>query len=499
MSDPAEWSKLDRRTITATAIILLGAAVLAGVPTTVGLASWRSFGFAMMWVLPGAAILILGGTLADYLRWRKTFYRVLPDAIELRKGILFTSRRRLARDRIRAVDLNAHLVYRAFGLVKLNLGTGEQGGGSSAQHTLVLDPISRSVGEELRSQLLERESPAESEAGKQRLATWNPAWIGYAPLSIATLIFVGGIVGVTFQVSEWFGRGAFPVEITRDLIRDYGLWPVLILGLIGIHVAAIVASIGFYIELWWRYRLDREPGGTLLVTRGFLTTRSLSLEEERIRGVDYIEPLGVRLVGAARVQAVATGLSQEAETNSEISTLLPAAPRELAISVAEKVSGQRPDIALTTHPAAAWSRRLRWALMVILVLVAAWVIVIVTANPGSVLIVFVSMLLTLVAIGLVARARDSARNLGHALTPAHLVSRRGSIRRSTVLLRRGGIIGWRFRQSIFQRRVGLSTLVAITAAGRGHYPVLDGDEHILVDLADAAVPDLLDQFLICDT
>lgn len=490
--DDAPWHKLDKRTFKVTAVLLIGGAVASGVPAAIGLASWLTLSVALALVLPGAVFLIGGGMLADYLVWRKTWYRVLPDAVELWKGILFVSRRRLARDRIRSVDLSAHPVMRVFGLVKLTLGTGEQGGGSSSTQTIVLDPIPQHVGEQLRTELLDRRHSEDPHV--ERLATWKPFWTCYAPLSVATVLFAGAVVGVAFQVSDWFGRGSLPVEIVRDRIAAHGVVTVLLVGVAVLTAAGVLLSIAFYLELWWRYRLDREAGGTLRVTRGLLTSRSVTLEEERIRGVDLVEPLGVRLAGAARVQVIATGLSAEAEQKSQISTLLPAAPRSLAHTTAEEIIGEAPTVRLTAHPPAALTRRLRWALMIIVGSLLCWATAATLTGWATAWNVAAGLVLAVLAAALLLRARDSARNLGHALTRQHLFTRWGSIRRSTVLLRREGVIGWRVRQSIFQRRAGLATLIAITAGGKGRYPVLDGDADQIIDLADAAAPDVLDQF-----
>jgi putative membrane protein len=87
------------------------------------------------------------------------------------------------------------------------------------------------------------------------------------------------------------------------------------------------------------------------------------------------------------------------------------------------------------------------------------------------------------------------RNLGHALTSRYLVSRWGSLDRRTVALQRDGIIGWQVRQSFFQRRVGLATLTATIAAGRGAYHVLDVTESDAIRLAEATVPGLLAPFV----
>jgi putative membrane protein len=59
-----------------------------------------------------------------------------------------------------------------------------------------------------------------------------------------------------------------------------------------------------------------------------------------------------------------------------------------------------------------------------------------------------------------------------------------------------GIIGWNLRRSFFQRRVGLATLVATTAAGRQQYAVQDVPLEEALAVADRALPDLLAPFLV---
>ena len=65
-----------------------------------------------------------------------------------------------------------------------------------------------------------------------------------------------------------------------------------------------------------------------------------------------------------------------------------------------------------------------------------------------------------------------------------------------MVLRTEGIIGWNLRQSFFQRRAGLVTLTATTAAGRQSYPITDLDGAAALTLADQAVPGLLTEFLV---
>jgi putative membrane protein len=56
------------------------------------------------------------------------------------------------------------------------------------------------------------------------------------------------------------------------------------------------------------------------------------------------------------------------------------------------------------------------------------------------------------------------------------------------------VIGWNLRATWFQRRVGLTTLVATTAGGSQAVRILDLPERDAVALAEDAVPHLVDQF-----
>jgi len=92
-------------------------------------------------------------------------------------------------------------------------------------------------------------------------------------------------------------------------------------------------------------------------------------------------------------------------------------------------------------------------------------------------------------------AVDRYRSLGHTLVRGYLVTRSGSIRRQRVVLECDGIIGWTIRRSLFQRRAGLCTLTATTAAGDQSYAVPDVELGEALRLIGEASPGLLDPFL----
>lgn len=492
-----EWRKLDRRTLLVTAAVMTSVATGAGVPTAVGLSGGMGIGRALAWVLPAALLLIAAGTGADYVRWRRTRYRIGPDRAELHTGLLLVKRRSLGRERIRSVDLTANLLLRILGLVKVRIGTGEHTGGES---TLELDPVTRAEGERLRTELLDR-PPSGEGAGAHRdgvLALLDPRWIRYAPLSFVAPLLGGAATGGVMQIGEWFGVQHEVLVWIGDRFQDTPIVVTVVVLVAAALLAGVVGSLGLWVEMWWNYRLEREPGGTLRVRRGLFTSRSVSIEERRLRGVELVEPLGVRLVGAARVDAVATGLTQDDdERHTDLKTLLPPAPRAVADEVAARVLREAvsPTSAagLVPHPVAARGRRLRWAVGAALVPVL--VLLVLGLLVSDVLLPIAAVCAVVLVPVAVLLALDAYRSLGHGLGGGYLVARSGTVRRSTVALQRGGVIGWTVKQSYFQRRAGLVTLTATTAAGDGAYHVYDAAVGEGLGFAAEAVPGLLEPFL----
>jgi putative membrane protein len=349
----------------------------------------------------------------------------------------------------------------------------------------------------LRRELLHRPSTVEV-TDEGMLAELDPRWIRYAPLSFVTPVLGGSAFGVVLNISDWFGLQRGVIGFVAGLFRDVPLLTTIAI-LVAIALAiGMVAALGLFVEMWWRYRLEREPGGTLRVRRGLSTTRSISIEESRLRGVDLVEPLGARLAGAARVDAVATGLAAKPDDDkTDRRTLLPVAPRAVADRVAADVLREpvapTSAVRLAAHPVAARGRRLRWALAAVVVFELPLVVLglllvdvlLHIAWIGAVILVPVAVLLAL----------DAYRGLGHGITGGYLVVRSGAVRRSTVALQRRGIIGWTVRQSALQRRAGLITVWATTAAGAGAYPIYDAGTSAGLEVAEAAVPDLLTPFL----
>jgi putative membrane protein len=486
------WRRLDKRMIAVTplsgVIRLLPVAVVLLI-TGQGDVIWR------LWVPLGiAALLVLGGV----VRWRTTQYRITGERVELHTGWLRRQRRSVPRDRIRAVDLTAKLLHRMFGLSVVQVGAAS--GSQLDSSGLSLDAVSKAEADRLRRELLDRSGAVTAERPVAppvaELARLRWSWLRFAPLTFSSVAGVGAIFAAVFNLFDDLGvdpRELPAVDEAGDRLATAPIWlGVAVLGGT-ILVVAVIGALLLFAERWYDYRLTREAtaeGGALRVKRGLLTRRSLSVSEGRLRGAEVVEPLLLRAGRGAQTRALATGLSRDAQGGA----LQPPAPRAEAHRVASVALREHPALAtlapLRRHPRAALQRRLTRALLPTAALVVIAFAVGVTVpvrwlGPASLALLPVAVLLAL----------DRYRNLGHQLTARYLVTRHGSVQRRTIALQRAGVIGWTFRQSVFQRRAGLVEVVAVTAAGAGGYTVLDVSAPDGVALADATTPHLLTPFL----
>jgi putative membrane protein len=229
------------------------------------------------------------------------------------------------------------------------------------------------------------------------------------------------------------------------------------------------------------------------VTRGLVTARATSIEESRLRGAELSEPLLLRAVGGARTLAITTGLRVGRGAERGGTMLMPPGPRAAAQRIAADVVGDaRPFTApLLVHGPRARLRRYVRAVGATVTLVAAasliWWLAALPIWAWLVVAVLVPLSVPLAA--------DRAASLGHALVGDYLVTRRGSLVRRRAVLARAGVIGVTVRGSVFQRRAGLVTLIATTAAGRQGYRVQDVPTAQAVRIADTLLPGLLNDFV----
>ncbi|HEY2556175.1 MAG TPA: PH domain-containing protein, partial [Diaminobutyricibacter sp.] len=432
------------------------------------------------WVYALSALGIVFGI----LRFFTTTYRFTPTHVQVRSGVLNRRTLSVPRDRIRSVDVDSTLLHRIFGVAIVKVGTGASHGQDELEFNAValrdvpalrtellpIANVSDASGSEM-DEAVTGTGDGSAAAGPSNLSHWQPGWVRYAPLTLSGAASIFVVVVFLFQVQFFEGGLVTRIPIVQQAIGFVAHLPVLttaLWGAAGLVVVASVVAMVRYALSYGGFGIHRVDASTLHITHGLLRTRQITLDETRLRGVQLSEPLSLRVVGAASAHAIMTGLGRQ---RGGVALLAPPGPRDEAVRIAAHVLGTREPLEadLISHGPRARRRRFTRAATFAGILAAAALVLELLGIVGSpvwwafVVIVPASALL----------AADRYRGLVHRLLPGRLVARSGSLNRRRTVLSTEGIIGWTIRRTFFQRRAGLATLIATTAAGRHRYAIPD--------------------------
>ncbi|WP_072688012.1 PH domain-containing protein [Rhodococcus marinonascens] len=426
-----------------------------------------------VWVLLAIAVFLAYGV----SRWFMTSYRIGPVHVQLRQGLFRKRLLSIPRNRIRSVDVKAGVLHRLLGLSIVRIGTGQQVGSKPDAAKFELNALSSGLVPDLRVALLTRQPVAATveqtavmcEPAADEIGHWKPGWVRYAPFSVTGAVTIAAIVGLAFQYGI-VGKIARSTTITEGIesAERAGVAVAVALGIVVVLIAASTLACIRYLVTYGNMTLT-DSGRTLHVSHGLLETRQTTLDRQRLRGTTLREPLLLRLAGGARLDAIMTGVSAE---KRESSLLLPQAPRAEAERVMSTVidDDRQSVVPLTPHGPVAQRRRYLRGLIPAEIAFVVAVGVVILGRP-----VFWPAWAAIVVLGVggVALAWDRYRGLGHAVLPGWLITRSGSLDRARHSLESDGIIGWTVRQTFFQRRAGVATIIAATPAGTGEYQVID--------------------------
>ena len=521
--DADGWRRLDPRMTLLAGVRNIAAAAIPALPALFGLLG--SIGRWAFAVVALAALLLIALGVAE---WLTTGYRDSPRGLELRRGLLGRSVQTAPRDRIRSIDLTAPFLHRLLGVTKISVGTGVD------EKRLELGAVTHREAARLRAVLFEGGHTATAAAPEPvggevprayplpapppadvELAQLDWAWVRYAPLNLGRLAVA---LGAILAASQFLPNlGVDESGLARDTWDFLSRQALAILAAVGVVVALVAWLVGSTLAFalqWGGYRLSRRTSDAvpaLHLTAGLLSTRSVTVEERRIRGVVLTEPLLLRWAGGAELATLATGVE------SGVTAVVPPAPRSVARSVGVRVlddagapgADAALGVPLVGHgPRARRRSHVRHQRSTLLLLLGALISLglgEIPDAPGELRDVVPLALLALAAVVAtlgVWVAEMAWRHLGHAVArdehgaARFLVAGSGESTRRRTVLEVDGIIGWVQRATWFQRRVGLVTLLATTAAGSERVTLLDVPLPLARDLLDACTPQLLEPFAV---
>jgi putative membrane protein len=396
----------------------------------------------------------------------------------LRTGILQRKVLSMPRNRIRSVSTDARLLHRLLGLTVLRVSTGQEAKGDDA---FALDAVQAEQAPRLRAILLaDSLAPDVDQTATpgRVLARWQPSWLRYSPLSFTGLAMIAAAVGLAYQVGAGAALRDSRIEQSSVAVAErFGVAATVAAAAVVVLVASVLLSVAQSLLSYGNLEL-RRVADVLHLKRGLLRVREHTFDMRRLRGGTLREPLLVRLFGGARLDAVMTGV----DGAGEASMLLPPCPKSTAGSVLAELIA-RADVVdgpLRRHGPAATRRR--WTRALAIPAVAAVVLLVVPAPTWA------WSALAVLTVCCVLLAFDRSRSLGHRVGDGWLVARTGSVQRTRDCIAAPGIIGWTVRQTLMQRRAGVATLVAATAAGVKQYQVIDVPADLAWSVAAQASP-----------
>ena len=416
-------------------------------------------------VLDGSLLLAfflvpLSQTIVHFLTLR---YRVWNGRLEIESGLLNRQARAIDPERVQNVELVRNLFQRLAGLVEVRIET--------ASGTEV---------EGMLSALREEEAALLVEALRdgQRDRTEETAPVEEAPLVIAnnpselvrygiTVTRVGAAIlivwGLAMEGLQLLDPG--DVDDAAGMFEGIGAVALMAAVLTGGLLAGVVGAMTRH----WNFQL-RDVEDRLVATEGLFTRRQVQLRRSRIQLISVEEPVLRRLMGfgsvhieTAAVRAGAGGLeSAEAMVpvveRQQISRIVRAALPDFAIDL-ERVALQPP------HPRALIRNLIRSCTQTSLLAAAiAWF-----AWPWGLL----ALLLPLLGAG--ATIMDH-RYQGWLVTDQYVISRRGWLRRSTLIVARRKLQVLSAVQGPLLRRYGLGRLVLRVPGGVISLPMLSWED-----------------------
>jgi putative membrane protein len=456
--------------------------VLRQVPVLIGSVVLGSATGNPLWAVAALVATVAVGV----ARWFTTTYRIDAEEVQLRAGVLQRRVLSVPRNRIRSVSTDARLLHRLFGLTVVRVSTGQEARGDDA---FALDAVAAGQVPHLRAELLAG-SPtmaADAEPRGRVLARWQPAWLRYSPLSFTGLAMLAAASGLLYQAGAGaLLRDSSLAEGGRDVAQRLGvaatLAAVALVVVIGSVVLSVLRSLLTYGNLLLVRRDIAEDAGVLHLEHGLLRRQEHTYDMRRLRGGTLREPLLVRAFGGARLDAVMTGVGGAGEA----SLLLPPCPGATARGVLSDLISRPGEVTgpLRSHGAAAARRRWTRALAV----PAAGAFALAVATVLTALPMWPWAVWALLTVCCALLAADRVRSLGHRVGNGWLVARTGSLERRRDCIAGPGIIGWTVRQTFFQRRSGVATLIAATAAGEKAYRVIDVPADAAWSIVAAASP-----------
>jgi len=395
--------------------------------------------------------------------WLRYHYWVSGGELRVERGFFVRQRVAIPAERVQTVDISAGLLQRVFGLVKVEVKT-------AAGVQVVMSAISEAAAERLRSALGPQRSVSAAgdteTQGPAAPALHEVARYELTPRELLLAASTSGRLGVILSGMGWLYSQVddFVEQRLLDLLSTLNLadsvsrlGPLVLLGIVVCTLlVAFVASVIAEVARFGGFSVVR-TGNQLVIRRGLLERREVSVALDRIQAIRIVEGLLRQPLGYAAIIVETAGHADERGQSTPLHPFLHKS-RWLQL-LQELAPGHDIEPELTRPPARALSRFLVRPILMAL-LAAAFISV-------SVPFGWLSFVL---ALGAPALGWLSFRDAGVGVSGQTLMLTRRTLRRTTAIVRRRRIQFSESSSSWLQRRRGLADLTVAVASGTGGRP-----------------------------
>jgi putative membrane protein len=405
----------------------------------------------LWWRFGSAGAVIIATFIWGVLSWRRYRYCVEDGELRVEHGVLIKKRNFISRQRIQAIDFVEPLLHRLFRVVQVRI---ETAGGQKPE--ALLTAVTREEAERLKHELMHKPKVEFGEE-KEEVRVGKPDFVYRLPKKrlLAYGATSGGIGVALSLLGAVFSQldDVLPYEKIFGYVSHFVFSTIFIIAFLALFVAWFL-SIGATVLKYSGFTLTKS-GDKLLIVRGLLERRQLTVPLKRIQAVRIVEGILRQPFGLVTIQVDIAGYGAK---KAERIVLFPLLRREEVADMLERVvPGFYVDAALTRLPRRAGRRYMvRAAFFVLLAALGAFCFV--PEGWG-----YYSFLLVPVAVWF---GWWRYRSGGWALDERNvLVIRTRRLGRITGFLPRGRIQFAELRQSPFQRSGNLVSYTAVVASG----------------------------------
>jgi len=422
-----------------------------------------------LFLLAGSGILV---ALARYLSLR---YWIEGGTLVIRSGIVSRQLRTIPLDKIQNVELRQNAIEQLSGVVDFRIETAA--GPQAEAHLAVL---SLDAARRLEAELLAgRGEAASPEAAPSRLVVWQ-AGLSDLVLLGATSNRAGAILGALAALLLFLGQELprYLEALQRSLAGIVGVVsPVLAAAVLlgSTLVLGWLLSIGLTVVGYFGFQIAREPDGRLLRRYGLLSRIETIVNPARIQLLQLGAPWLRRRLGFWEVAAHTAGSAFEGR-GAGSALLCPLLRRSDLVGFCGRLLPGLDLEAVDWRPVSRATLRRGFIRYLLTAFVLAG-----AAAAGLGPWAWTGLLPLGAGAWLLARRRYLV--LAYARQAGHLLARGGVLHRRVTIVPEAKVQWVGLEQSPFQRRLGIASLTAVTAAGAAH--VVDLEEGEAVALQDA--------------